>query len=351
MGSVTKAFSDIITFTRASAATRINAAGVIETVAANVPRIDYDPVTLQRKGLLIEEQRTNLIANSQSPSVILYQATGSVGSYTLTNGYTSYVRGSYAITASVGETFTISFDIFGTPGAQLGAGLSQLPSYSSVIGLLTLSATRQRRSVTVTTNSANTSSVLLFFSTPQNGVSFTIENVQIERGLFPSSYIPTAGSQVTRAVSDCKINTQSQWFAHRGVLLLDYLPIGGDGVVAEFSNTENNRWGITRASNGDITAATISGGLSDGLVVVAGASPAGQIRRAAVSLADNDLRISVNGGAVVKDSAVLLPVNLSVLQLGARHGLTMPFNGWLRRVSYFNKAAASDAALMSLSAI
>jgi len=51
-----------LTFARADAstcATRVGPGGYIETVAANVPRIDYDPVTLRCKGLLIEESRVN----------------------------------------------------------------------------------------------------------------------------------------------------------------------------------------------------------------------------------------------------------------------------------------------------
>jgi hypothetical protein len=55
-----------ITFTRNSTATRINSSGVLETVGANVPRFDYDPVTLEPKGLLIEEQRTNLLTSSEN---------------------------------------------------------------------------------------------------------------------------------------------------------------------------------------------------------------------------------------------------------------------------------------------
>lgn len=54
-----------ITFTRASSATRVNSSGLIETVSSNVARIDYDPVTLAAKGLLIEEQRTNSLLRSQ----------------------------------------------------------------------------------------------------------------------------------------------------------------------------------------------------------------------------------------------------------------------------------------------
>ena len=53
-----------VTFTRASTGTRVNSAGLIETVPANTARLDHDPVTLAQKGLLIEEARTNAITRS-----------------------------------------------------------------------------------------------------------------------------------------------------------------------------------------------------------------------------------------------------------------------------------------------
>jgi hypothetical protein len=47
-----------ITFSRASTATRVNASGLIETVASNVPRLDYLGSTCPK--LQLEPQRTNL---------------------------------------------------------------------------------------------------------------------------------------------------------------------------------------------------------------------------------------------------------------------------------------------------
>lgn len=52
-----------ITYSGGANGTRVNSAGLI--VAATCPRFDYDPVTLAAKGLLVEEQRTNLILYSQ----------------------------------------------------------------------------------------------------------------------------------------------------------------------------------------------------------------------------------------------------------------------------------------------
>lgn len=64
MPLVNKSFSDIITFTRASAATYFDANGVMQSATTNAPRFDYSPATLAPRGLLIEEQRTNSIRNN-----------------------------------------------------------------------------------------------------------------------------------------------------------------------------------------------------------------------------------------------------------------------------------------------
>jgi hypothetical protein len=48
-------------FTRASIATVVNSQGLVETVPADAPRFDHDPVTLAPKGLLLKESRTNLL--------------------------------------------------------------------------------------------------------------------------------------------------------------------------------------------------------------------------------------------------------------------------------------------------
>jgi hypothetical protein len=55
-----------VIFTRASAATLTNSDLILAQVATDVPRItDYDPITGQPLGFLIEEQRTNLLTYSE----------------------------------------------------------------------------------------------------------------------------------------------------------------------------------------------------------------------------------------------------------------------------------------------
>ncbi len=56
-------FSDL-TFVRASSATRVAPNGYIKEVSADTPRIGYDPLTHECKGLLIEQESTNLLKHS-----------------------------------------------------------------------------------------------------------------------------------------------------------------------------------------------------------------------------------------------------------------------------------------------
>ena len=66
---------DDLTVTRATSATRVNASGVIETVAANVPRLDYTNGTCP--SVLVEPQRTNLQIQSEDFTNAVYIKVGS----------------------------------------------------------------------------------------------------------------------------------------------------------------------------------------------------------------------------------------------------------------------------------
>ena len=54
----------IPSFVRASIATVVNFQGLIEVILVNIPRFDYDPVTLTPNGLLLEVARTSLLIRS-----------------------------------------------------------------------------------------------------------------------------------------------------------------------------------------------------------------------------------------------------------------------------------------------
>jgi hypothetical protein len=65
-----RALDPRITFTRASSAVVVDPTGVYREVTSNVPRFDYDPVTGESLGLLVEEQRTNGIRNPRGEGAV-----------------------------------------------------------------------------------------------------------------------------------------------------------------------------------------------------------------------------------------------------------------------------------------
>ena len=68
-----------VTVTRAlNTATRINSSGLVEIVNANLPRFDFNPITQQCRGLLIEESRFNAHTSSG-----LYDATWLIANVTV----------------------------------------------------------------------------------------------------------------------------------------------------------------------------------------------------------------------------------------------------------------------------
>jgi hypothetical protein len=133
---------------RATSATRVNANGVIETVASNVPRIDYSGGGCP--SILVEPQRTNSILNSAT-----------VATQTIVTGAVAYTLSFYGT-----GTITLS----GTHTA-------------TVVGLGTA-----RKTYTFTPSAG-----ILILT-----VSGTCTNGQLEAGSYATSYIPTTSASVTR---------------------------------------------------------------------------------------------------------------------------------------------------------
>jgi hypothetical protein len=116
-----------ITFTRGSTATRVNRNRLIESVAANQPRFDYDPVTGECKGLLIEESRSNnFLQSSRLDTSWLITVSGGSGTFIDGERVTSSVLSVDAIydaSLSTSSTFILRNSVSGQPFGTL-TGLS-----------------------------------------------------------------------------------------------------------------------------------------------------------------------------------------------------------------------------------
>jgi hypothetical protein len=206
----TKQLDSRITFTRSSTATYVDENGIIQTAAVNTPRFDHDPVTGESLGLLIEESRTNLVTYNEdfSQSVWTKQNGFSITSNTaiapdgtLTADTASRVNLNaeylYQNLNTPAGTYTLSCWI-----KSVNASSSfSIISYSGVDGSqsssFTATNTWKRFSHTVTVSSTVTGFYPCIPSV--SGEQFYIWGAQFEQGSFPTSYIPTSGSTVTRS--------------------------------------------------------------------------------------------------------------------------------------------------------
>lgn len=245
MNLIQRAFADIFTFTRASGGGRINASGVYEWVAANQPRFDYDPVTLQPKGILIEEQRTNLWLNSNWPGVYYQSQVVTVTPNYGASPISGVNSGRLTRTADSNQTsinFTVSGGISAATVPQAPSVFMKLnsaqPSFSVYAGngnstqgqyfnftvsggvITPIDGGKAekygggwwRLSFPFTPSSSISASANLTFGFPVGDLDAEFVGFQWEAGSFATSYIPTSGSQVTRAADNIFINSLSPFY-------------------------------------------------------------------------------------------------------------------------------------------
>jgi hypothetical protein len=203
------------TFSRASTATRTNSAGLIESVASNVPRLDYMTATgaLATCPMLeAEQQRTNLVFPS---------ATATTQTRTVTaTAHTLTFYGTGSVTLSGVATGTLT----GT-GANNRVALTFTPT----AGSLTLT------------------------------VSGTVTNWQLEAGAFSSTLIPTTTATVTRLKDDIAISGASALIGQtEGTFFLDvdFRVVTAAGIRAFFGiegsvGNQFSGFAVTTQNNGN----------------------------------------------------------------------------------------------------
>jgi hypothetical protein len=235
--------------TRATTATRVNSSGLIESIASNVPRLDYTNGTCP--SILVEPQRTNLLTYSQQfdnadwiNENVNLTANSIISPSGVLNGYkmtdTSVVDGEFRIqqnkTTTISTPYTASvflkadasnFAMLRMYGGNLGlyycvvvnlsngtitktqnGGLTSSVSYTitpCVNGWYKLTATSTMVSTNMfhivhVTNSGTPTigdyGQINYTGTGSN--SIYVWGAQLEEGSYATSYIPTTSASVTR---------------------------------------------------------------------------------------------------------------------------------------------------------
>jgi hypothetical protein len=299
-----------ITFTRSSTATFVGSNGLIQSAAINVPRFDYDPVTLAPRGLLIEGQRANLLLNSNISG-------------------TNLTTQSVTVTA---QSYTISF--YGTGTITLAGASVQIVTGTG--------AYPSRRTLTFTP----TAGVLVCT------VTGTVQYAQLEASVFASSFIPTAGTTVTRAADSAVMTGTnfSSWFNASEGTFVASASIDSTasirGVYAASDGTNNNRIYLNVTTGAQHLV--VASGSTQADITVASSVSNNTIFRDAFAYIQNNAGGATNG---VLGPADVPPTTIPVVnqfRLGARGDNTIRLDGRIRSVSYYPQRLPS-AQLQALS--
>ncbi len=408
----TTSLSTLFTHTRASSATAFNSSGTLVTVSSDVPRFDYNPSTLQPRGLLLEGARTNSIRNGDatgavvgapgtlptnwSESIVASLAREIVG-FGTENGI-AYVdirvsgtpsasgtcslrpETTTGVTATLAQTWAASSYIKATAGSgtnitncvfsvdeRTAAGSFLTRSSASLSTTVVATPLAQvRQSHVRTTNNASVERVtssINFDVTSGSAIdiTFRIGGSQLELGSFASSYIPTTTAAATRA-SDLVIgsNLAALGFnASEGTFFIqveqNYVPVASrfeHWLSFYISGSSANTYRMLRRHTTGVARFEItSGGASQGSM---DATVSSGIIKHAAAYRVNDCAASANGSAVATDTTVTLPVGpLDRISLGTLSGATGDTNQceqiWFRGLTY-TPNRQPDAVLPVLSA-
>ena len=254
-----------LTFTRSSTATRVNESGLIESVALNVPRIDYTGGGCG--SLLLEPQRTNLYLRSQEfdsgswlgSSVFTITANdgtspdGSSNAEKMTPTVAFGAKQTYQqLVVVAGSTYTVScfvksngYDYFAIDFSAAFSGFAgNLVRFNVNTGIITSNTSGLNAIIEdygngwyrcsasdVATNSSASRVYLKTFQLDNNS-NYAGDGVngqywygaQFEQSSFLTSYIPTAGSSATRISDVASVTT----------------PIGVTEITETFSDESTN---------------------------------------------------------------------------------------------------------------
>jgi hypothetical protein len=328
----------------------------------NIPRFDYDPVTRQCRGLLIEEQRTNLLTQSEFANG-LSDAPIRSGLLTLSSmaGYANAIAfgaGSDAwaykqIATTNGLTYALSVIVRMDDGnaptfATVNNGTTADNSFALVVGGAVINPTlltvqlqpdgNYRVSGTWVSTGVVINHGIIKYAT-NNNRTFKVTGYQLELGAFATSYIPTTGAAATRAADTAVVATLSPWHnASAGTLFAEAVNsrVPPSDAIVRFVAALYDTTGYQNAIRLELL-----NGLWRNVNTVAGVSsapsggwPQGVVGKIAAAFGSPSNSASFNGGTPVSAGSSV-PTGITKLTIGGNEAGSNMYSGHIRRVAFW----------------
>ena len=331
-----------LTVTRATTARRVNSAGLISSVANNVPRLDYTNGTCP--SILVEPQRTNLILRSQEIDNASWNKDNSGTGIlpVVTANYTTAPDGTNTADrvqfSNIGKTLTTDYSLIGQYPITLG-GTGTFTIYlksntSSNQNVLcywgagegnVFSVTPQWQRFTLPNLSIGLAGIALgsrggfgFTAGGDQTLDISIWGAQLEAGSYPTSYIPTTSASVTRnADVISKTGISSLIGQTEGTLFLDTI-INNLSTPTNFSVLcylkGSSELYIEISTSGVITAIFYDGSSTTGSITGSLGFTSGR-HKFAFAYKSNDFILYVDGAQFGVDTSGLVSGTLTELGL------------------------------------
>jgi len=377
-----------VTFTRSgNTATVVNSSGFIQLVAADTPRFDYSPTTLQCKGLLIEESRTNNVLYSQvynggaysftetsavdnstvSPdntvTACLFSETAATSQHLAFGNATTNVTSGTTHTQSIfAKAGTVSVIQLTFPGAGFGAsqyanfdlangvlgtvtgGTATISPYANGFYRITFTATATATLaiatviVVFTNNNATSARTPSYAGNDNNNVY--LYGSQFEQGAFATSYIPTEATAVTRNadVATMTGTNFSDWFnATEGTFAASFSTFTDSSnfrriVSANDNSTANEIFLATSSSFSGRSFITTSSSQQTSFNY--GAFTVNTPTKIAMAYKVDAVAGAMNGGNPSTDATATIPT-VNRLEIGTMTFAGVRLNGHIQKIQYW----------------
>jgi hypothetical protein len=357
------------TFTRATTATRVNASGLIESVASGVLRLDY-PIGGGCPAALIEPSASNGILNSTDTTTnwtcwsgftsgvidvlgvsgVNLQVNTSGSNIGAGTGNGNIARTGNNVALASGSTYTLSFfikktgahtiggyyaSITGAASGDLGGGFNVSGSFSSGSIYNTAGTTNRIRRVeqwgtdvyrcseTFTMTASGT--LTTFRLAPVSGVTLAslaavgtelgFAAPQIELSSVPTTFIPTTTGSATRAADVCTVSGVSGYIGQtEGTIYaeVDLRNWIASGRILTCSNgTSDERIMIQVGANRTLQA-VVTTASADVVDISTASGQVNGVYKCALTYASGDFAFYVNGTQIGTDSSGGVPASTSV---------------------------------------